>query len=71
MSGTIPEWMLSASVAVTLFTVLFGLGLGVAPGDLRWIWRRPGPMARGLLAVLASVPALLRKAADSPAGRQR
>ncbi|HET9700935.1 MAG TPA: bile acid:sodium symporter [Burkholderiales bacterium] len=58
MSGTIPEWMLSATVAVTLFTVMFGLGLGIAPGELRWIWRSPGPMVRGLFAVLVAVPAL-------------
>jgi len=58
VSGTIPQWALSASVAVTLFTVMFGLGLGIAPGELRWIWRRPGPMARGLFAVLVAAPAL-------------
>jgi BASS family bile acid:Na+ symporter len=58
MSGTIPEWALGASVAVTLFTVMFGLGLGIEPGELRWIWRRPGPMVRGLFAVLVAAPAL-------------
>ncbi|HSD59761.1 MAG TPA: hypothetical protein VLC55_02795 [Burkholderiales bacterium] len=45
MSGTIPEWALSGSVVVTLFTVMFGLALGIAPGELRWTWRRPRPMA--------------------------
>lgn len=58
MSGPIPEWVVSATVAVTVFTVMFGVGLGIAPGDLRWIWRRPGPIARGLFAVLVAVPAL-------------
>lgn len=58
MSGPIPEWLLTACVAVTVFTVMLGVGLGIAPGDLRWIWRRPGPMARGLFAVLVAVPAL-------------
>jgi BASS family bile acid:Na+ symporter len=58
MSGPIPEWVVSTTVAVTVFTVMFGVGLGIAPGDLRWIWRRPGPMARGLFAVLVAVPAL-------------
>jgi predicted Na+-dependent transporter len=58
MSGPIPEWVLTASVAVTLFAVMFSVGLGVAPGDLRCIWQRPGPMARGLFSVLIAVPAL-------------
>lgn len=58
MSGTIPQWTITASVAITVFTVMLGLGLGIAPGELRWIWRRPGPMVRGLFAVLVAVPAL-------------
>jgi bile acid:Na+ symporter, BASS family len=58
MSGPTPEWLLTACVAITVFTVMLGVGLGSAPGDLPWIWRRPGPMARGLFAVLVAVPAL-------------
>lgn len=58
MSGPIPEWLLTAFAAVTVFTVMFTLGLGIVAGELRWIWQRPGPMLRGLFCVLVAVPAL-------------
>lgn len=58
MSGPIPEWAVTAVVAVTVFIVMLAVGSGIAPGELRWIWRRPGPMVRGLFAVLVAVPAL-------------
>jgi len=58
MSGPIPEWMISLFAAVTVFTVMFSVGLSVGLGDLRWIWQRPGPIARGLLSVLVVVPLL-------------
>jgi predicted Na+-dependent transporter len=58
MSGPIPEWVVTAVAAVTVFTVMFGLGLGIVVGELRWIWRQPGPMARGLFSVLVAVPAV-------------
>src|SRR5215470_4790617 len=51
MSGPIPEWVVTVSAAITVFTVMFGLGLAISPADLHWIWRRPGPMLRGLVAV--------------------
>jgi predicted Na+-dependent transporter len=34
-----------------------GIGLGILLGELRWIRRRPGPIARGLFSVLIAVPA--------------
>jgi len=58
MSGAIPGWLLTAVVAVTVFTVMFTVGLGVVLGELRWIWQRPEPMVRGLFAVLIAVPVL-------------
>ncbi|HKC43875.1 MAG TPA: hypothetical protein VKC64_08595 [Burkholderiales bacterium] len=58
MSGPIPEWVVTVSAAITVFTVMFGLGLAISPADLHWIWRRPGPMLRGLVAVLVAVPVL-------------
>lgn len=58
MSGPVPEWLLTAFAAVTVFTVMLGIGLGVAPGELRAVWLRRGPMLRGLFAVLIAVPAL-------------
>jgi BASS family bile acid:Na+ symporter len=58
MSGPVPEWMLTAFAAVTVFTVMLALGLGIAARELGWIWQRPGPMLRALFSVLVAVPAL-------------
>ena len=58
MTGPIPEWIVAALAAVTVFTVMAGIGLGIVLGELRWIWRQPGPMLRGLFSVLVAVPAL-------------
>jgi predicted Na+-dependent transporter len=58
LSGPIPEWVVTAFAVVTVFTVMFSVGLGIVPGELRWIWQRPGAMARGLFSVLVAVPAL-------------
>lgn len=58
MNGPIPEWVLSAAAVATVFTVMFSVGLGIAAGDLRLAWQRPGLMLRGLFAVLVAVPAL-------------
>ena len=52
MSGPIPEWVVTAFAAVTVFTVMFSVGRGIVLGELRWIWQRPGPMVRGLFSVL-------------------
>ena len=49
---------MNACVALTVFAVMFGIGLGVAPREWREAWRRPGPMLRALSAVLILVPAL-------------
>jgi bile acid:Na+ symporter, BASS family len=58
MNGPIPEWVLTAAAVGTVFTVMFSVGLGIAAGDLRLAWQRPGLMLRGLFAVLVAVPAL-------------
>jgi BASS family bile acid:Na+ symporter len=58
MGGTVPEWLLTAVIAVTVFTVMFGIGVGVAPGELRKVWQSPAPMLRGLFSVLVAVPVL-------------
>jgi len=58
MNGPVPGWLVTASVAIAVFTLMFSLGLGIAVGELRWIWRRPGPMLRGLFCVLVAVPAI-------------
>lgn len=58
MGSVIPEWLLTALAAVTVFTVMFSVGLGIVPGELRWIWQKPGSMIRGLFCVLIAVPAI-------------
>lgn len=58
VTGPIPEWLLTAVAAATIFTVMFGIGLGVVLREFRWVWRHPGLIARALFAVLIAVPAL-------------
>ncbi|MGA8032264.1 MAG: hypothetical protein WCB48_07695, partial [Casimicrobiaceae bacterium] len=57
VTGPIPEWLLTAVAAATIFTVMFGIGLGVVLREFRWVWRHPGLIARALFAVLIAVPA--------------
>jgi bile acid:Na+ symporter, BASS family len=69
MGATVPEWLLTACIAVTVFTVMFGIGLGVAPRELGRLWRSPAPMLRGLFSVLVAVPLLtlvIARAFDLP-----
>jgi len=69
LSGPIPEWVVTVFAAVTVFTVMLSLGLGIVLGELRWIWQRPDPIARGLFSVLVAVPALallVTRALDVP-----
>ncbi|MCC6714892.1 MAG: bile acid:sodium symporter [Gammaproteobacteria bacterium] len=59
MSGPIPESLLTLCVVVTVFTVMFALGLGIVHGQvLRWTVQRPGLMTRALFSVLIAVPAI-------------
>jgi BASS family bile acid:Na+ symporter len=58
MGTTVPEWLLTAVIAVTVFTVMFGIGVGVTTAELRRVWQSPGPMLRGLFSVLVAVPVL-------------
>jgi BASS family bile acid:Na+ symporter len=58
MTGPIPEWVLSIVATATVFTIMFGVGIGVALTDLRWIWQRPAPMLRALASVLVAVPVI-------------
>lgn len=69
MGGPIPEWVVTAFAAVTVFTVMFSLGLGIMLDELRWIWQQPDPIARGLFSVLVAVPAsalAITRALDVP-----
>jgi bile acid:Na+ symporter, BASS family len=56
VTGPIPEWLLSLVATATVFTIMFGVGIGVTLTDLRWIWQRPFPMLRALCSVLIVVP---------------
>lgn len=53
-----PEWILSAAVVATVFVIMFDIGLAIVPGEFRWVWQRPGLMARALFSVLVAVPVL-------------
>lgn len=54
----IPESVVTILAAVTVCTVMTGIGLRIVPDDVRRIWSRPGPLIRGLVSVLVAVPAL-------------
>lgn len=58
MSDPFPAWFLSALAAVTVCSVMFGIGLGIAPRELLSVWQRPGLILRALFAVLVAVPAV-------------
>ena len=58
ITGPVPEWLLSAVAAATLFAIMFDLGLAIEPGEFRWVWQRPGLLAKSLFSVLVAVPAL-------------
>lgn len=58
MSGPVPEWVLTLCVVTTVFTVMFGLGLAIVPGEFRWVWKRPLLMGRAVFSVLIAVPAI-------------
>jgi bile acid:Na+ symporter, BASS family len=57
MTGPIPDPLIFVTATVTMAVVMGGLGLGIAPRQLRWAWHRPGPALRALFAVLIVVPA--------------
>lgn len=71
LDGPIPAQLLTFVAAATVFCVMFDLGLGIVPGEFRWVFRHPGLLARGLVAVLVAVPLLalaLVRAFDLPRG---
>jgi BASS family bile acid:Na+ symporter len=69
VTGVIPDWLLSAAAIVTVFTIMFDLGLAIVPSEFRWVAAHPGLMLRGLFSVLVAVPALawlVARALDLP-----
>ena len=51
--------MAALLIAIKLSVVLltFAIGLGSAPGDVAYLWRRPGLLVRSLVAMYVAVPA--------------
>jgi BASS family bile acid:Na+ symporter len=67
--GFLPDWLLSVVVVVTVFTIMFDLGLVIERGELAWVAQRPGLLLRSLFSVLVVVPAvawIVAQAVDLP-----
>jgi len=58
ITGIVPEWLFTIVAVVTVFTIMFDLGLAIVPAEFRWVWSHPGPMFKALFSVLVAVPAL-------------
>ncbi len=58
LSGPVPWAWLSVAAVITVFAVMFAIGLAIVPGEFRWVWRRPGLVLKGLFSVLVAVPVL-------------
>lgn len=56
MGGTVPGWLMSASVSLTLVVVMLGLGLGIVLREVLAEWRHPMPVARALFGVIVLMP---------------
>ena len=57
-AGPIPDDMLAILAAATIFAVMLDLGLGIAVGEFRWVWRHPALVVKALFSVMVAVPAL-------------
>ena len=58
VGGVVPELLMTATAAATVFSVMFVIGLGIVPREFRWVWQHSGLVAKGLFSVLIAVPAL-------------
>lgn len=58
MIGPVPEAWLTVVAGATVLTVMFTIGLGIVPGEFRWVLEHPAEIARGLFAVLVAVPVI-------------
>jgi len=57
-SAFIPRTVVTVAALAAVFFVMFSLGLASRAGELRWALRRPGLVARALVAVFVLVPAV-------------
>ena len=58
IDGPVPDWLFSGSITITLWVVMFDLGLTIVAGEFRSVLAHPGRLLKGLFAVLIAVPAL-------------
>jgi BASS family bile acid:Na+ symporter len=58
IDGPVPERVLALFAAVTIFTVMFDLGMRIVPGEHGLGWRRARLLLKALFAVLVAVPAI-------------
>jgi BASS family bile acid:Na+ symporter len=58
IGGPVPEWLLSAVAAATLFTVMFDIGLAIVPAEFRVLGRQPALLPKAVFAVVVAVPAI-------------
>jgi len=58
IEGPVPAWLFSGVAGLTLWVVMFQVGLAIVPGEFRWVLARPGMLLKGLFSVLIAVPAL-------------
>lgn len=57
-NGPLPAGLFSGLITLTLWVVMFHLGLAIVAGEFRSVLAHPGRLLKGLFAVLIAVPAL-------------
>lgn len=58
INGPVPAWLFSGLITLTLWVVMFHLGLAIVAGEFRSVLAHPGRLLKGLFAVMIAVPAL-------------
>jgi len=58
MTGLVPMALLKAISLLAVWMFMISVGLAAAPERMTYLWRRPGLLARALLAVFVCVPVL-------------
>ena len=58
IGGPVPEWLLSAVAAATLFAVMFDIGLAIMPAEFRVLGRHPTLLPKAIFAVVVAAPAV-------------
>jgi len=73
VGGPVPEWLLSAVAAATLFTVMFDIGLAIVPSEFRVLGRQPALLPKSIFAVVVAAPAVawvVARAFELPRGAE-